>query len=190
MNAVIEGIPCGAITEAWGSDSSGRTTVLFSIMADTARRGEVCAVVDTTNSFDPVSAASAGVDLDRLLWVQCHGDAAKAFKAADLLVQAGGFRLVVLDLCDVPLRILRRIPLAWWYRFRRAVEHTPTAMLVLGPEANVKSCAALSMEMRFGKARWSGSMPGARLLRAMTYEISRRKPPRGEMARVEVKAVG
>ena len=55
----------------------------------------------------PLSAAAAGVRLDRLLWVRCAHNAEHALKAADLLIQGGGFGLVVMDLGDTPPAIAR-----------------------------------------------------------------------------------
>jgi hypothetical protein len=54
------------------------------------RRGECCAWIDTEGVFDPASVAEAGVELDRVLWVNCAGNAQHALKSTDLLIQAGG----------------------------------------------------------------------------------------------------
>jgi RecA/RadA recombinase len=54
-----------------GPASSGRTSVMFALMAEVTRRQEVCALIDVTDSFDPASAEAAGVDLKRVLWVRC-----------------------------------------------------------------------------------------------------------------------
>ena len=62
--------------------------------------GEFCAVVDSRGAFDPLSASRVGVDLRRLLWVRAGNRIDLAFKAADLILHAGGFGVVVLDLCD------------------------------------------------------------------------------------------
>jgi hypothetical protein len=60
---------------------------------------------------------------------------------------SGGFGLVALDLGDVSPDAARRVPLTTWFRFRRAVEGTPAALVVLEQEAHAKSCAALVLEM-------------------------------------------
>ena len=65
------GLPRGAITEIVGAASSGRTTLLYSILAEAMARGEACALVDASDAFDPVSAAAAGVDFQQLLWIRC-----------------------------------------------------------------------------------------------------------------------
>jgi len=70
----------------------------------------------------------------------------QALRAADLLLQAGGFGLVVMDLGDIPPQIARRVPLASWFRFRRTVENTATALVVVEQEASAKSCASLVLK--------------------------------------------
>ena len=55
----------------------------------------------------------------------------QVLRATDLLLESGGFGLIVLDLGDLPPQSARRIPLTTWFRFRRAIEHTPTILLVI-----------------------------------------------------------
>ena len=71
IDQLTGGLPRGCLSEICGPASSGRTSVLLASLASATRREEVCALVDATNAFDPVSAAAAGVDFERLLWVQC-----------------------------------------------------------------------------------------------------------------------
>ena len=71
MDALTGGLPRGCLTEICGPASSGRTTVLLAALAAATRRGEFCAVVDASDALDPQSAAAAGVELERLLWVRC-----------------------------------------------------------------------------------------------------------------------
>jgi len=68
--------------------------------------------------------------------------------------------MVVVDLADVPPRWARRIPLASWFRFRRAVENTPTVLLVVEREPYAKTCASLVLRMETsaaGKERSAGA---------------------------------
>ncbi len=67
----------------------------------------------------------------------------QALKATDLLLQGGGFGVVAVDLADVPAEVARRVPLASWFRFRRAVEHTPTVLLVVEQQPYARTCASL-----------------------------------------------
>ena len=71
MDALTGGLPRGCLTEICGPASSGRTTLLLAALAAATRRGEFCAVVDASDALDPQSAAAAGIELERLLWVRC-----------------------------------------------------------------------------------------------------------------------
>ncbi len=133
------GLARGAIAEVSGRRSSGRTAICLHILAQATARGEVCAVVDLDDSFHPASAVVAGVKLSRVIWVRCGGNAEHAMRAADLLLHARGFGVVLLDLCEADARALNRIPLSYWYRFRRAVEHTPTILLLITAVAQARS---------------------------------------------------
>lgn len=148
--------PRGAITEISGPVSSGRTTLIHSILARATEAGECCAMVDGAGAFDPSSAAQAGVDLARLLWVRANGRLDAALKAADLIVHSGGFGVIVLDLCEAPAADLNRIPLSYWYRFRGAVENTPGRFVVASHVPLAKSCARLPLETRREGVLWIG----------------------------------
>jgi recombination protein RecA len=65
------GLPVGAISELVGPECSGRTSIALSFLAQITQQSKVCAWIDVSNTFDPVSAASIGVDLARLLWARC-----------------------------------------------------------------------------------------------------------------------
>src|SRR5215210_4252695 len=125
------GLPRGAVTEIFGPASSGRTSFIFSALAHATEHQEICALVDTNNSFDPESASQSEIKFERLLWVRCANNLEHAFKSTDLLLQGGGFGLVVLDLGDVAAKEAKRIISSWWYRFRRTIENTPTALVVI-----------------------------------------------------------
>jgi hypothetical protein len=158
-------LPRGCLTEIVGPASSGRTSLLHSLLAQaTAAREEVCAVVDAEDTFSPHAATVAGVDLSRLLWIRCVHNAEHALRATDLLIQGGGFGVVVMDLGDTPERTARRISLTSWFRLRRAVENTPTVLISLARQSNAKTCASLVIECGRTRANWSGARGIARLL--------------------------
>ena len=159
IDHALGGFPRGAITEIHGAPSSGRTSLLLSSLGAATAREETCALIDCNDTFDLSSAATAGVDFQRLLWVRCQNNLERAFKAADLVSHAGGFGFVVLNLCDVPAKAVRRIISSWWFRFRRAIENTPTVLLVLTPVAAVRSCAALALELKKERALWPSAGP-------------------------------
>ncbi len=171
LDALIGGLPRGALSEIAGPSSSGRTGVMLATLAAATRQEEVCALVDASDSFDPASAAAAGVNLERLLWVRCHerlkpqvasvksrsstnagfvfGAALEqVLKVTDLLLQGGGFGIVVLDLGDIPVESARRVPLTSWFRFRRAVEPTATVLLLLEQEPCARTCASLVLRLQ------------------------------------------
>jgi recombination protein RecA len=158
LDAAVGGLPRGAMTEICGPPCSGRTSLLLSALAARTADGEACALVDARDSFDPALASAAGVALDKLLWVRCQ-NADQALRAADLLIQGGGFGLVAVDLSDVAPKIVRYVPLNAWFRFRRAVEDTPTILMVIEQEANAKTCASLVLRLKARPAEWSAAAP-------------------------------
>ena len=198
IDVLAGGLPRGCLSEICGSASSGRTSVLLAALAAATRREEVCALVDTTDALDAISATAAGVELERLLWIRCgtgprasgvrlqasgfgpqHSDLEtdtrgptsdvrrprsdvrrsasdfrsleQALRVTDLLLQSGGFGLVAIDLGDVPHSEARRMPLASWFRFQRAVEPTPTVLLVVAQEPCAQTCASLLIRLQAGK---------------------------------------
>ncbi|MCI0422283.1 MAG: DNA recombination/repair protein RecA [Acidobacteria bacterium] len=288
LDALIQGLPHGALTEVHGPPSSGRTTLALSFLAEVTRQQQVCAIVDASDSLDPESLAAAGAHLNRVLWVRCgNADAAEdlassctsvapsdfrqeafhcplvltagrhprdevrglsqaisglmksdsshssgasrgeasvgafwkvarhstdgetreeqvatdrqpprrgndvmarrqvagekiasriqtplprhaldkrqnswvrleqALKVTDLILHNGGFGAVVMDLGNVPPLNARRIPLATWFRFRRAVENTPTVFLLLSHEPCAQTCASLVLRCQRCRERWS-----------------------------------
>ena len=171
------GIPRGTLTEICGRESTGRTALVFALLGQATQRGECCAWIDTGGAFDPVSAVEAGVDLDRVLWVNCGGNAQHALKSADLLIQAGGFGLVVLDMADTPDAIARRIPLASWFRLRHAAERTDAVLVAVERQINARSCSTLQIEMRLKKPMWIG-----KLLRGMMAQAESQKHYRTQVS--------
>jgi recombination protein RecA len=159
LDKATGGIPRGAITEITGGTSSGKTGIALSMLAASTGRGEMCALVDAADAFDPASGAASGIDLDRLLWVRCRG-LDPALRSADLLLQAGGFGIVAVDLTDLPQQAVAAAPLATWFRFQRAIEHTPTILLLIARESAAKSAAALVLRTRMKQADWSGQVNG------------------------------
>jgi recombination protein RecA len=155
------GLPRGALTEICGPPCSGRTTVLLSALASRTAEAELCALIDGRDSFDPRSAEAAGVELRHLLWVRCR-NLDQSLRAADLLIQGGGFGFIALDLSDIAPETVRHVPLNAWFRFRRAVEDTATVLLVMEQESNAKTCASLVLQMQGNAAQWSAGAVGQR----------------------------
>lgn len=154
VDLLTGGFPRGSLTEIYGPASSGRTSLLVSALASRTSASEVCALVDARDAFDPVSAEAAGVKLKHLLWVRCK-TVDQALRSTDLLIQGGGFGMIALDLGDTPAKTVRYVPLQVWFRFRRAVESTPTILVVLEQESNAKTCASLVLHLGLREANWS-----------------------------------
>jgi hypothetical protein len=171
------GIPRGTLTEICGTESTGRTALVFALLGQATQRGECCAWIDAEGAFDPASAIEAGVALERVLWVNCGGNAQHALKSTDLLIQAGGFGLVVLDLADTPDAMARRISLASWFRLRHAAERTGAALVAVERQMNARSCSTLQIEMRRRKPVWIG-----KLLRGIAAQAESRKHYKSQLA--------
>lgn len=168
------GLARGHLSEIVGPRSSGRTTVLCRMLAAAADRGEAVALIDTCDRFDPASAQAAGVDLSRLLWVRETGDAPRALKAMNLVLQAGGFGVVAFDVSDVHAMALRQFPYTTWMRMARVIEGGQTAAVIVGAERLARSpggvTIALDAPPDVPRARWSGTSDRARLLRAIEVQ--------------------
>jgi recombination protein RecA len=283
--ALHGGLPIAAVCELIGPECSGRTSVALSFLAQRTRAAKVCAWIDVSNTFDPASAAAAGVDLARLLWVRCGGlrestqparhssvlsekylvpPATKrglygggfgphphtkakdlsqavrgmlrpetigprcaesqhrvrpiteafepnlrpattgapplsgsqkpwsrmeqALRATDLLLQAGGFCAIVLDMGSLEPEAVSRVPLATWYRYRAAAEKAQSSLLLLTQHPCAKSSAELVL--RFNTANsicdertiFTGIVPFVEVVRRRFTEASSnvvplRKPP-------------
>jgi recombination protein RecA len=154
VDLLTGGFPRGSLTEIYGPPCSGRTSLLISALASRTSASEVCALVDARDAFDPTSAEAAGVNLKHLLWVRCK-NVDQALRATDLLIQGGGFGMIALDFGDAPAKIVRHVPLQVWFRFRRAVESTPTILVLLEQESNAKTCASLVLHLGMREALWS-----------------------------------
>ncbi len=243
------GLPLGAITEIVGPEGSGHTSFALSFLARVTQSERVCAWIDVSDTLDPESAAAAGVDLSRFLWVRCgvqpashaqpaqrvfslpekylippitkkglHGGGfgshprnevkglseavggllqpeafaprcaepqrkerpnnevfkpnsqqivkrkgpgffgkpwgriEEALRVADLLLQAGGFSAIILDLGSIAPGFASRVPLATWFRYRAAAEQTQATLLLLTQHPCAKSSAELLLRLRAGNA--------------------------------------
>jgi hypothetical protein len=193
------GFPRGHLSELVGARSSGRTSLLLQTIAAATARGELVGLVDALDMLDVASAAAAGIDLTRLLWVRGHvvtnpglcGDMnqralEQAVRAFTLVLQAGNFGLVVLDLAEAPVQAVRRLPFTTWLRLQRMVEATTTACLVVGNEPMARSSAGLTLRLgigdsgsgigerrsrvRFGERLFDGFTIEARVVRARARE--------------------
>jgi recombination protein RecA len=157
IDLLTGGLVRGGLTEICGPSCSGRTSLVASALAARTADAEVCAIIDGRDAFDPHSAEAAGVELKQVLWVRCR-NIEQALRSADLLLQGGGFGMVALDLSDIPSETVRYVPLNVWFRFRRAVENTPTIFVVLEQEPHAKTCASLVLRMEAEGGNWLKAM--------------------------------
>jgi hypothetical protein len=174
----------GTLTEFAGT--SGKTSILLSLLSKLTQEGEICAVVDSANSFDPRSAVLSGVGLENILWVKCGGDIEHAFMAADYLVQAKGFGAVWLNLNAIPKRLLKQVPRTFWYRYRNRIKETPTLLLITAEEPISGSASQNAFVFSRERTVWSGS-GRFKLLREFHLSIHSRKEFYGKplMAKAE-----
>jgi recombination protein RecA len=279
------GLLVGAISELVGPECSGRTSIALSFLSRMSQAAKVGAWIDVSNTLDPASAAAAGVDLARLLWVRCgviqktiesthhsfalpekylvppaakkglHGGGfgphprteakglsqavrsllkpetieprcaqpqrrvrpkAEAFepnlrqrstnsiaalhlrkpwsrmeqalRVTDLLLQAGGFSAIVLDMGSLAPEAVSRVPLATWFRYRAAAERTQTSIVLLTQHPCAKSSAELVLRFQAAsticdeRTVFSGIEPRVEVVRRRFTEtptnvIPLRKPP-------------
>ncbi len=176
IDELTGGLPRGCLTEIFGEPCSGRTSLLLAALAARTKESEVCALVDGRDSFDPAAALAAGVNLRRLLWVRCK-NIEQALRATDLLIQGGGFGLLALDLSDIAPRLVRQVPLNVWFRFRRAVENTPTILFLMAQESNAKTCASLVLRMEGEAGVWRETAREAEFSPANDAEKNREHAP-------------
>jgi recombination protein RecA len=270
------GLPVGAITEIVGPDCSGRTSFALSFLAGITQAAKVCAWVDVSDALNPESAAAAGVDLARLLWVRCGvqrfslplaireryrtppikkslqesgldthprnetrglpsainnlfaprcaepqrrvqpeketiqpvqqrltanrrrrpapamkpwSRIEQALRATDLLLQAGGFSAMVVDMGNLAQEFVSRVPLTTWFRYRAAAERTQSSILLLTQHSCAKSSAELVLRFAppnpldeeatvFTGVEHSIEVARRRFTQAANNVVSIRKPPR------------
>jgi hypothetical protein len=172
--ALVGGLPRGQLSEIVGPRSAGRTTLLCHALAAGVDRGEAVALVDPCDRFDPVSASALGLDLRRLLWVRGAGEAScglTALKAMALVLQAGNFGVVALDLSDVPAAAMRAFPFTTWLRMGRVIEGSQTVALLVGAAHLARSAGGVTLALDrpadYTHVAWSGASNRARLLSAI-----------------------
>ena len=174
------GLPRGQLSELVGPPSSGRTTLLLQMLAAATGRGEIVALVDTFDRLDLASVAAAGVDLDRLLWIRGHAISGvqgpgsrtgaprlldrtieRGLKALNLVLQAGGFGVVAIDLADASPAALRRLPFTTWLRVQRTVEGSETACVLVAPQPLGRSAHGVTLTLD-SRTQWVGQSTSAR----------------------------
>jgi len=193
------GFPRGGLSEIAGPPSSGRTSLALALLAAATARGEMAALVDAADAFDPPSAEAAGVDLARLLWVRPPG-LAEALRSASHLLASRGFAAVVMDLAASGARAAapragraiagRAAPevlgARTWLRLRQATAGTDTALVVVADARVAEGFADLALDLgpasvHFEGPAGPGGAPGAEgaFLAALESELRLVRDRRG-----------
>jgi hypothetical protein len=166
--------------------------MVVSAMAAATARGEAVALVDPLDMFDPVSAAASGIDFSRMLWVRGEATSSsrvslsceygtlqksldRAVKAANLILQAGGFGLVVLDLAEIGSQALSRLPFTTWLRLHRVIEGSDTACVLIGSAPIARSAGGVCVQVAsgFGLRAPGATQINARVVRSRAMETDR-----------------
>ncbi len=92
----IGGLPMGRIVEIFGPESSGKTTLTLSVIAEAQKKGKTCAFIDAEHALDPIYAAKLGVDIKNLL-VSQPDNGEQALEICDALVRSGAVDVVIID---------------------------------------------------------------------------------------------
>lgn len=147
------GFPRARLSEVVGSTSSGRTSLAYGLLASMTGRGEIAALVDCRDRFEPRGAETAGIRLSRLLWVRPH-DEREALRCCEILIGTEGLGIVVLDLADglSPIAIARFRTA--WGRLARLAAASRVTLVLLSRERLAGSSAALCVSLHGGHALW------------------------------------
>lgn len=175
----------GTVIEVVGQTSSGKTSLALSLLSKLTNTGEICAVVDASNTFDPCTAYLSGIELENLMWIKCGGSLEKAFMAADYLVHAKGFGAIWLNLNGLSTRQLRMVPKTYWYRYRNRVKETPTMLVVTAIEHITGSASQRSFLLTRESTGWSGK-GRFKLLREFQLSLLSRKGVYGKPLQTKI----
>jgi len=189
------GFPRGELGEITGPASSGRTSLLLALLAKTTtgsggRPGELAAVVDTTDAFDPPSAEAAGVDLRRILWARV--DAWRdAMRCTERLLETEGLPFVILDLAPGAASATGRgaepqIPASAWTRLARRAAATRTALVVLSSQRRAGTEARIVLELQPARVRFGGSPRVFEEIETRAVLVRHRGAASGRSARVRL----
>jgi hypothetical protein len=147
------GFPRARLSEVVGSTSSGLTSLAYGLLASTTGRGELAALVDCRDRFEPRGAEAAGIRLSRLLWVRPR-DEREALRCCEILIGTQGLGIVVLDLADGLSPIaMARFGTAW-SRLARLAAASKVTLVLLSRERLAGSSAALCVALHGGRPLW------------------------------------
>ncbi|MEE8523173.1 MAG: hypothetical protein V3T72_04520 [Thermoanaerobaculia bacterium] len=163
------GLQRGWMVELIGRRSSGRFSLVNSVLAAVTGSGEAAALVDLGDSFDPQAAVAAGVDLERLLWARPR-HLKQVLTSAEAILQSS-MPLVVIDLGMPPIPGGRGAE-ASWLRLARAAQGHRAALLIASPYRVSGTAAQVVLEARTAQARWSGHGSSPKLLHGISSQLA------------------
>ena len=159
LDALLDGgLVRGRISEIIGPIGSGRTTIATCFASVATRAGEIIAWIENTHNFDPAAIAAGSASLEQILWASVddrrqlfpgsagrlyRGRPATVAQAAELVLKAGGFGLVVIDFGASAVPLPQSIAL----RLAREAERSGAAVIVIAPHQVCGAFAALSLKL-------------------------------------------
>lgn len=177
------GFPRGRLSEVAGPRCAGLTSLLLSLLATCVRTGELAALVDAADAFDPASAEAAGVALPQLLWVRAP-DVPSALRSTERLLGTRGLPLVILDfgLLTAPPRLAP----AAWPRLTRAAAASAAALVVRTPEGLSGPRAGCALRLEPLPPRFTGAPALFEGLEARALLARSREAPEGRAVRLRL----
>ncbi|MGO9455052.1 MAG: hypothetical protein ACLQDV_28990 [Candidatus Binataceae bacterium] len=173
LDAILDGgIVRGRVSEIVGPIGSGRTSIAARFISAATLVGEVTAWIEGARNFDPADIAAGSASLDRILWASVDDRRTLAldssgrfhryrfssvFKAAEMVLKAGGFGLVVIDIGPHAVPLPQSIAL----RLAREAERSGTAVIVVAPYRICGTFAALSLKLTRLEASFNRIAPAS-----------------------------
>ena len=193
----------GEVSEIIGGPSSGRTGVMLASLAAATSTGAIVALIDAFDRLDPVTASAAGVDLSRVLWVRgpalslpgrpgiVTSAIKQAIRAFDLVMRAGGFSVVALDVAGAPAQAFRDLAPATWQRLATAIAGQNSAALVVGDRPMGRSARGVTVRLESTR-RWTGARLQSRRLGGLEIQarIQRAQRPIADAPKWSLRAAG
>jgi len=169
LDLLLEGgLPRGQLVELVGARSSGRFSTVLALLAAATTAGEAAALIDLGDGFAPAEGVTAGIELERLLWLRPTD--LKAALAATEMAIGGGFPLVVLDLGPPPVRGRSQGEGAW-LRLARAAQAQGTSLLVAAPYRVSGPAAATVLRAAHAPVAWRGEEGAPRVLEGVAVRL-------------------
>lgn len=153
-NLMKGGFPRGRLIEITGPASSGRTSLALSVLAQLTISGEFTSWIEIGDALDPLSAATAGVVLEHVLWIKASS-LTESFRTAERVIREGCFALLLIDICGSKSPISNAV----WLRLRRHAMRFNTCLVVLGGSRSSVNFSDLVIELQHAQPCFTGTPP-------------------------------